>query len=172
MYPDISLERGSNVFLGWDGKLDAQLLFVFVHEIAHSYLPLLPWDSRPWLREGIADLIAAALTGQRVTAYTESSNYKPIITGDLPQPGTFSAAYFSESGNGAVFLIEMLDLIGYDAMSKVVAGIHQDSQSRQRRMNDVFDLMRKNAPAGKAAQVDQVIDKWTKGIGLAKPDKP
>ena len=167
--PDISLERGSNVFLGWEGKLDRGLEFVFVHEMAHSYLPLLPWDARPWMREGMADLIAAALTGERITGYTQSASYMPIITTDQYGPGSFTRAYFEESGNGSLFLLEMLDLIGYDAMSKVVSGIHQDSQARSRRMTDIFDLMRKNAPPDKAAAVDAVIDKWTKGVGLVKP---
>jgi hypothetical protein len=138
--------------------------------MAHSYLPLLPWDARPWLREGMADLIAGALTGERITGYTQSASYKPIVVAsDQFSPPSFSRQYFEESGNGSVFLLEMLDLIGHDAMSKVVAGIHQESQSRTRRMTDILDLMRKNAPAGKAADVDALIDKWTKGVGLVKP---
>ena len=168
--PDISLERGSNVFLGWEGKLDRALEFVFVHEMSHSYLPLLPWDSRVWLREGMADLIAAALTGERITGYTQSASYKPLVTtSDQSSPASFSRGYFEESGNGSLFLLEMLDVIGYDAMSKVVAGMHQDSQAHTRHMADILDLMRKNAPQGKAAQVDAVIEKWTKGTGLVKP---
>lgn len=168
--PDISLERGSNVFLGWEGKLDRALEFVFVHEMAHSYLPLLPWDARPWMREGMADLVAGALTGERITGYTQAASYKPLVTAsDQFSPASFSRGYFEESGNGSLFLLEMLDVIGYDAMSKVVAGIHQDSQARTRRMTDILDLMRKNAPPGKATEVDAVIEKWTKGTGLVKP---
>jgi hypothetical protein len=158
------------VALSWDGKLDRGLEFVFVHELAHSYQSLLPWDSRPWLREGIADVIAGALTGERITGYTQSASYKSIvIVSDQYSPPTASRPYFEESGNGSVFLLEMLDLIGYDAMSKMVAGIHQDSQARTRRMTDIFDLMRKNAPSGKGADVDALIEKWTKGTGLVKP---
>ena len=36
-------------------------------------------------------------------------------------------------------------------------------------MADILDLMRKNAPPGKASEVDAVIEKWTKGTGLVKP---
>jgi hypothetical protein len=67
--------------------------------------------------------------------------------------------------------MEVLDLIGYDAMSKVVAGIHQDNASRTRHMTDIFDLMRKYAPPDKARQLDDVIDKWTRGTGLVKPPR-
>src|SRR5204863_10144106 len=102
--------------------------------------------------------------------YTQSASYQAIVTAsDQFSPSSFSRQYFEESGNGSLFLLEMLDLIGYDAMSKVVAGIHQDSQSRTRRMTDILDLMRKNAPPGKASEVDAVIEKWTKGTGLVKP---
>jgi len=122
------------------------------------------------MREGMADLIAGALTGERITGYTQSASYKPIVTAsDQFSPPSFSRQYFEESGNGSLFLLEMLDTIGYDAMSKVVAGIHQDSASRTRHMTDIFDLMRKYAPPDKATAVDAVIEKWTKGTGLVKP---
>ena len=105
------------------------------------------------------------MSSVRRTLYPEIQPYR---TGRLRVSGGHEL-YFEESGNGSLFLLEMLDLIGYDAMSKVVSGIHQDSQARSRRMTDIFDLMRKNAPPDKAAAVDAVIDKWTKGVGLVKP---
>ena len=169
-YPDLSLERGSNVFLGWQGKFDAGLEFILVHEIAHSFMSMLPWDARPWLREGMADLIAAALTGVRETSYTRAATYTPLITGsDTGQPGTFSRFYAEESGNGSVFLLEVLELIGLEAMSKVVQGIHDESQSRQRRQADILALMRRHAPEGKQPALEAVIEKWTRGTGLVKP---
>jgi hypothetical protein len=63
----------------------------------------------------------------------------------------------------------VLDIIGYDAMSKIVAGIHVDNGSRTRRMTDLLDLMRRHAPPDRANRIDEVIEKWTKGVGLVKP---
>jgi hypothetical protein len=161
---DASIQRGSNIFLDARLAQTPDFDFVLAHELTHTFLQLLPMDSRPWLTEGIADLVGGALTGTRVTGYTQAATGEPLPTDINPafQPSLFSASYSQEAGNGSLFLFSILDAIGPDNMSKVVAGIHDDSGGKTRHANDLFDIIRQNTPPDKKDTVEAIITKWTK----------
>jgi hypothetical protein len=161
---DASIQRGSNVFLDASLASTPDFDFVLAHELTHTYLALLPSDSRPWLSEGIADLVGGALTGVRTTGYTQSATKEPLPVDINPifQPSLFSASYSVEAGNGSLFLFEILKAIGPDNMSKAVSQIHGDeATARSRHANDLFEIIRQVTPPDKKAEVDAIIEKWT-----------